>query len=532
MSIDAASGRSIKRSTFAIALVVAALSGFLSLSYEVVWFRVFAFVTAGAAPSFGVVLGVFLVGVALGSLAARRLCADPSSTGQAQSLVIPGALLWTGSLGGLAVVPFVAWQCTTGTWTGSLYAVALVAALLGAILPLVAHFGIAPDDRAGERLSWLYVGNIVGSASGSLLTGFVLLDMWPLATVSVALTVAGALMAGALFLASGVRTAQILGVLAALGLAGGAIASQADAYENLWAKLQFKSAYSADKTFTHVVENRSGVITVDKRGTIYGGGAYDGAFNTNPLHDTNMVARPYALAGFHPKPERILMIGLSSGSWAQILVNHPDAKELVIIEINPGYNALVAQFPAVASVLTNPKVEIHIDDGRRWLLAHADERFDAIVMNTTFHWRGSSTNLLSREFMAVAKAHLRPGGVLFYNTTENSSAMKTGCVSFKHGVRIINFMLLSDRDLTPDRERWADVLRRYKIDGEPVFKLGNKWHKERIAEMVLLRDSTMGVTDGRWFETCTSILSYTKHHKVITDDNMITEFYRPWDAVP
>ena len=46
-----------------------------------------------------------------------------------------------------------------------------------------------------------------------------------------------------------------------------------------------------------------------------------------------------------------------------------------------------------------------MDDGRRWLHRHADP-FDVIVMNTTWHWRSNITNLLSREFMALARAHV------------------------------------------------------------------------------------------------------------------------------
>ena len=77
---------------------------------------------------------------------------------------------------------------------------------------------------------------------------------------------------------------------------------------------------------------------------------YDGAFNTDPKHDVNHVMRAYALSLFHPNPRRILMIGLSSGSWAQILANHPDVETLDIVEINPGYLSLFSDYPEVASL--------------------------------------------------------------------------------------------------------------------------------------------------------------------------------------
>ena len=69
-----------------LALFIVALSGFVSLSYEILWFRVYAFLTGGTAASFGVVLSAFLLGIAVGSFAARRFCQDASATGQADKV--------------------------------------------------------------------------------------------------------------------------------------------------------------------------------------------------------------------------------------------------------------------------------------------------------------------------------------------------------------------------------------------------------------------------------------------------------------
>src|SRR5262249_26501837 len=119
-------------------------------------------------------------------------------------------------------------------------------------------------------------------------------------------------------------------------------------------------------------------------------------------HDNNFVFRAYAIPSFHPRPADVLMIGLSSGSWAQIVANEPGVQRLTIIEINPGYLRLISQYPMVASVLKNPRVSISIDDGRRWLFRNPNRRFDLIVMNTTFYWRAHASNLLSVEFLELS----------------------------------------------------------------------------------------------------------------------------------
>jgi spermidine synthase len=95
-----------------------------------------------------------------------------------------------------------------------------------------------------------------------------------------------------------------------------------------------------DGNFAKVLENRSGIIAVTDTGIVYGHGMYDGRFNTDLKHDTNGIVRPYALSLFHPAPRDVLMIGLSSGSWAQVIANNPDVASLTVIEINPGYIAL------------------------------------------------------------------------------------------------------------------------------------------------------------------------------------------------
>jgi spermidine synthase len=119
------------------------------------------------------------------------------------------------------------------------------------------------------------------------------------------------------------------------------------------------------------------------------------------------------LSYFHPNPREVLMIGLSSGSWAQVIANHPQVQHLTIVEINPGYLRLIRRNSEVASLLRNPKVQIEIDDGRRWLVRNTGRKFDAIVMNTTFHWRSNASNLLSSEFLQLIREHLNPGGCSF-----------------------------------------------------------------------------------------------------------------------
>lgn len=510
--------------SFGLSLLVVALAGFVALGNEIVWFRVYAFVTGGTTASFGVLLAAYLAGIAFGSLAARAACRDATATGERSRLLLPAWLTVAASALGFAVAPVVAWYVTHWHWATTLPLVALVAGLNGALLPLIAHFGVPPDHRAGERLSWLYLANIVGSTAGSLTTGFVLLDHLPLRHVAAVLTAVGLGMAALLFaVAAGGARRAVLPLVGCVVLAAATVPAAPWAFDGLWEKLQRKTAYDGEERFRTVIEGRSGVITVSQEGAVFGGGVYDGGFNVGLVPDTNVVVRAYAVAGLHPAPKRMLMVGLSSGSWATVLADAPGLERLDIVEINPDYVRLIENEPLVAPLLRNPKVHVHIDDGRRWMEAHPDEKFDVIVQNTTWYWRGHSANLLSEEYMRLGQAHLRPGGVLLFNTTWFRPAMVTPCRVFRSGLRILNFMYVSDRErLELDLPRWREALTRWTIQGEKVLDLSQESHRAALDAALALP------TQPAFYERCSEILERSARISSITDDNMLPEFDYPW----
>ena len=497
--------------------------------------RVFSFVTGGTASSFGVVLGVFLLGLAAGSFASWWACRLRPATGDPRHLRIPAALLLLGSVQAFLVIPALAWIVTTSSFSRALPLIAIAAASQGAVLPLLSHYGIRPDADAGARLSYVYLANILGSVAGSLLTGFVLLDRLSITEVSRLLALLGAGLATALFGVSRPRARALLVWAAIAGIsAWGVVASTKTLYAGLYEKLQFKHAWNAGRKFADVIETRSSVITVEEDGTVWGGGVYDGAINTGLVRDPNLVVRAYALAALHPEPREVLMIGLSSGSWAQVIAHHPALRRLVVVEINPGYLTLIRKHPAVASILLNPKVEIVIDDGRRWLKAHPDAKFDAVVQNTSWHWRAHMTELLSTEYLELVKRHLKEGGVFLYNTTWSLAAKKTGCTSFPFGLRFVNCLAVSESPVRFDRERWHALLASWVIDGRPTFDLSNAADRARLEEVVRMGEPGPEAKGGRtsYFEPCASILKWSRDAQLITDDNMEPEWYRPWWSVP
>ena len=509
---------------FGLAVLLSSVAGFVSLSYEILWFRVWSFAWASLAASFGLLLGTYLVGIALGSSLARRFC-----VGEGLALRALGWFVLVANAIGFLVAPLAARALGVIPISTSLALVALAAGALGAILPLVSHAAIPPDRRAGARLSYLYLANVIGSTGGSLLTGFLLLDTLGLRATSIVLASGGLLAGAAVLLFAKERKARI-----ALGVVLGVVPLLASGmlFDSFWERLLYHREFK-DQRFEHTIENRSGVINVTKDKIVLGGGAYDGRYNVSPVYDPNYIVRCYALAAFHPQPKQILEIGLSSGSWAQVLVNHPSLESLHSVEINPGYVELIRRYPEVATVLDHPKFALSVDDGRRWLRLHPEARFDAIVMNTTYHWRAHSSNLLSQEFLRVVARHLNPGGVVMYNSTSSDEVLRTAASVFPHVARFFNLVVASNQPLQPDRARWRETLLAWQIDGEHVIDAVQD--RARLTEILTLlevpRDKKPG-DDLGWaaYEPPEFLKVRLGEGMVITDDNMGTEWGWFWKA--
>jgi spermidine synthase len=519
-----------------LGVLVAGLAGFIALCYEIVWYRVYSFHTGSTARSFPDMLGFFLAGVALGSLFSRRLCQESLSQNRQRYLQAIAGFIVAATIAGFLATPTAAWlsghirvplsraELDQAAQLFLLVPVTIAAALLGATFPLMCHISVAPDTRAGERLSYLYVSNIVGSVAGSLLVGFVLMDYWGIRAISVALANLGLALGLALWLAAGGRRwlpVGAIGLLAVLVTVGAG-----PLFSLLYERLMFKESFNSARRFVHVLENRNGVITVDGEGTVYGGGVYDGHFNTDLVRDTNNIFRAYAISALHPAPKQVLMIGLSSGSWAQVIANNPTVERLTVVEINPGYLKLIPAHPNVAGLLQNPKIAIDIDDGRRWLVRNPGRKFDMVVMNTTFNWRAFATNVLSVEFMQLVRKHLKPGGIVFYNTTRSGEAQRTALAVFPHAIRFATFMAGSESPIVPNRDRWRQVLSSYRIEGRPVFDLSRPEHRESLEELLVILDTYRPKVDQTSLETAESVWRRTEGLRIITDNNMGTEWIR------
>jgi spermidine synthase len=526
--LETAPGSNEPRQTipFVLGMALAACTGFIALAYEIIWFRIYSFAGQGRAPVFAKLLAFYLFGIAYAAFAVHEECKRKLKNEVGRTLRAGATLVLLGSITAFLVGPVLSLWVLRLPYDIMYVLVAIAAGLLGASFPILCHAAIGPSEEAGKKLSYLYLSNIVGSALGSFLVGFVILDHWSTGATSTALLGFGAAIAAILALMAKPRPSKTAVAFACAICVLAAVLSP-KLYSGMYERLLFKPAYHHGLWFVDVVENRSGVIAVDNHETVFGGGVYDGHFNTDPVNDTNGIFRCYAIPALHAAPKDVLIIGLSSGSWAQILTNDPMVRDVTIVEINPGYLPLIRKRPQVASLLKNPKVHIAIDDGRRWLVAHPDRKFDFILMNMTFNWRANASNLLSANFLELIRKHLNAGGVEYYNTTGSGDVLLTGATVFPYALRIANFLAVSDSPIVFDREQLKSTLTTYRIDGQPVFDLSKSPGRAALEQIVSLPDlkSMIGWPDSNpLVEGRESLIRRLSGMRVITDDNMGTEW--------
>lgn len=500
-------------------------TGFCSLSLEIAWVRLYGYANQSTPHAFAYVLTIYLLGIALGAQIGKRVCQLP----QRQDIEKVSALVL---LVGSVVVVMAPWfflgsrELALDNTVASL-GIFLTAATLSVLFPVTHHLGTPQqvansDSGKGRHFSRVYIMNVAGAALGPLVTGYVLLDFLTITQIFAFLAAMIFLLASAAVWLYGLARQLMVQscALLCLGLAlTGVYWSWSDAHA--FAR-SMAIRYGDPEPVVAIHENRHGIITVTESKIIgrktfvdylvYGGNVYDGKVNIDLERNTNGLERPLALHVLQPEAKRVLILGLSIGSWLTVVQGFPGVEQIDVIEINPGYLTLARQFEAQHRALEDPRVHLHIDDARRWLQYHPQEKYDLILMNTTWHWRANSSMLLSQEMMALAGHHLTDKGVLAFNATGSVDAFYTASTVFKETRRYQNFIYGAQWDpFTQSQSLHAwERLYQVTVDGKPGLRKGDDFI-EKYAEIPFLKVEYDLQNLGRAPE-------------VIRDDNMLVEY--------
>lgn len=401
-------GRGVRR-----LLLAAALAGGALLALEVLWFRHLLLFALGTSTVFAALLSIVLLGIGGGGLAGgwwltrrpdahRHVAVVALAAGAATSLALRAfdAPVGARPLGARDVFVLAAPLIfPTAFLSGVLFT------WLGAAVHARAGQGAA---RAVARLTlWNTTGAIVGSALAGLallpalgvgrglllvvlVYGIVALACGPARDRRLVVGVGAWALGVALFPAARLRAEPLASAARYVGPGAEVVA----VHEGLNETVAIVRQDLLGQPLSHrLVTNGYSMAANDARSRRY------------------MELFALLPQAAHPELRDACLVCYGTGSTAAALVRDPRLRRLDVIDISPDVLELdaIVRPARETSPLTDPRVTVHVEDGRFFLAATRQE-YDLITAEPPPPKLAGVVNLYTREYFELVRARLRPGG--------------------------------------------------------------------------------------------------------------------------
>lgn len=417
-------------------------SGAVVFALEVIWTHLIGVVIGCSVYAFSWMLAAVLLGLLLGAFLVNR------AVGQGDFVSLPPLFL----LAALALLgQFLLWDVPwlfsivpPARFQNSFYfaesykiyvtCILLVpqAALLGLIYPRL--LASSQSDRHSYLAGYLSAANSLGCLTGALLGTFVLIPKLG-SELSLKCIIVVMALFWLLFLrrqpftpARCARTAIITaGILAMVafrhwdwkvltsgignyfGSGGAVLVTQSPVKTDPVVRSMVFRQEDVQGGFTTVIEQTEPAHTPVR--TLYTNGKFQG--DDDPSGQLNAQLGFAAIPSmFVNRFDRALLIGLGTGHSAASL-RSLGYREIDVAEFSPGIvRAAAQQFAGLnGRVLSDPRVRLHLEDGRNVLLTDSHRLYDLITIEITSVWFAGATNVYSQEFYELAKQRLKPDGI-------------------------------------------------------------------------------------------------------------------------
>lgn len=421
-------------------LSVALLTGLASFIYEICWIRMLSLVLGASTHSFELMLSTFILGLALGGLAVRRLV-----DGAARPERLLGWVQVAMGLAALATLPVYDFSFElmeslmkglARTETGYVFfnlagqgvsALVMLPAtfLAGMTLPLIT--GALLRAGAGERaIGQVYAANTLGAILGVLAAVHIGLPLLGLKGTMIS----GALIDAALGLALLYRFPPAQASRRPLAFAAAAcvaaflpIALAFDLDPNKMTAGVFRHGDLSTSASAKILFNKDGkTATVHLVGygevvSIRTNGKSDGSINMDRASSRGSDEITMVLTGAIPialKPDAksAAVIGIGTGLTMHALLQSQAIERVETVEIEAAMAEAARGFaPRNSSAFADPRGAILIDDAKTFFSTR-NRRYDILVSEPSNPWVSGVSSLFTREFYQRIRSHLNPGGIL------------------------------------------------------------------------------------------------------------------------
>ena len=442
--------------------VTIALSGLTALGAEVVWTRMLSLLFGATAYTFSMILAVFLTGLGIGSSlgsALARGAANPRVALGWCQVGICAALAWAAYATGSSL-PF--WPInpsisTSLTFTFQLDLMRAIfvmlpgAILWGASFPLALAAVASRGQDPARLVGGVYAANTVGAIVGALVTSLGLVGTVGSQIAQQALIGVAALSALLMLGGSSPQQSSVLALVrvVVIAAAAGLLARVVPPLPGiLVAYGRYAATWVGQNEIIYVGEGVTASVAVSRTPSgalnYHNAGKVQASSEPQDMRLQRMLGHITTLV---PKnPNKVLVIGCGAGVTAGAVSVDPLVKDQTIAEIEPLVPQVVSTHFSQHNfdVVRNPKVKVHLDDARHYLLT-TNEKFDAITSDPLDPWVKGAATLYTREFFNVVKSHLNPGGVVtlfvqLYESTEEAakSEIATFLEAFPNGAVFAN----------------------------------------------------------------------------------------------
>ena len=467
-----------------LAAVLLTLSGFATLTYEIVWTRIFALTGGPSTYAFAGTLAVVIAGIAAGSLLGSAVATRVTSVSFVLGLtLILTAIVsaWASWFAGSALPRHFAESLAaaprafmTLQWERTSVLAALVgptAVGLGVAFPLALQLAGAEGDNVASGVGRIYALNTLAAVAGSLATGFISIPLFGLqATLALATGVlAVSSIVAVLFGTLPTRarpTIALVGVIVLVWLAieprwdrellsSGVYKYAAEAAGSPDLESALKAGtlvyYRDGAASTVSVKRLAGTLSLSVDGKV------DASSGGDMLTQKTLAHLPMLL---HAAPRRICIIGLGSGVTLASALLHPSTR-VDVVEISPQVVEAAGLFSDDNHrALDDPRTHLILGDGRTHLTLSA-QQYDVIISEPSNPWMAGVAALFTREFLTAIRARLTPDGILCqwahtYNISDADlrSIVATFASVFPNGT----MWLMGDGDLLLVGSNGADQL--------------------------------------------------------------------------
>ena len=449
-----------------VVYIAIALSGLTALASQVIWARALSLLIGATVYTFSLILAVFLVGLgigsSLGSAMAGSLKHPRVALGWVQMLLCVAlayaAYMTTASMPFWPINPSIS-SSYMFNFQLDLMRVAFVvlpgAILWGMSFPLalasVAEKGQDPARLVGGVYAANTAGAIVGALAASLLA-IALIGSQNAQMVLIGLSAVSGLM----LLAShadetgkGKSQLATMGMLVAVTIGAALLARTVPPMPGLLVAYgRYAATWVGQNEIIYTGEGMTASVAVSRtpNGVLnyHNAGKVQASSEPQDMRLQRMLGHMTTLIPDNPRT--VVVIGCGAGVTAGAVAIDPVLTQVTIAEIEPLVPKVVSTYFSEHNfdVIRNPKVRVHLDDARHFLLT-TKEKFDAITSDPLDPWVKGAATLYTREFFDVVKSRLNPGGVvtLFVQLYESSdeavkSEIATFLESFPDGVVFAN----------------------------------------------------------------------------------------------